>query len=89
MNETISLSFEFFYWYTKLVKEIAAGMITQALLSNVTPVIIKPAVDHAKWVECNGDYNWQCSQCGEGYTDYKLSYCYDCGAKMDAEDYED
>jgi len=88
MEGTISLSFEFFYWYSKAVKEVAADMITQVLLSNATPIIIQP-VTHGEWVECNGDYNWQCSQCGAGYTDYKLSYCYDCGAKMDAEDCKD
>lgn len=37
----------------------------------------------AKWIKCKtANYNWCCSKCGYGYTDHKLSYCYDCGAKM-------
>lgn len=89
MNETVSLSLEFFYWYSTVVKEIAAGMIAQALISNATPIIIQP-VTYGEWVECeSADYNYCCSNCGYGYTDNKLSYCYDCGAKMDAEDHED
>lgn len=40
-------------------------------------------VRHGHWVKSNGDYEWECSSCGYGYTDYKITYCYDCGAKMD------
>lgn len=45
-----------------------------------------PTVDpvkHGHWVKSNSDYEWECSSCGYGYTDYKITYCYDCGAKMD------
>lgn len=44
-----------------------------------------PTVDpvkHGHWVKSNSDYEWECSSCGYGYTDYKITYCYDCGAKM-------
>lgn len=35
------------------------------------------------WEECDcGDYNYQCHNCKGGLTDYKLSFCYDCGADM-------
>lgn len=40
-------------------------------------------VKHGHWVKSNSDYEWECSFCGYGYTDYKITYCYDCGAKMD------
>lgn len=42
-------------------------------------------VRHGKWVEseCSA-FNWECSVCGHGLTEYQLPYCYDCGAKMDA-----
>ena len=37
-----------------------------------------------KWVRCvAANYNWCCSVCGCGFTDYRLNYCYDCGAKME------
>ena len=37
-----------------------------------------------KWVRCEtANYNWCCSVCGCGFTDYRLNYCYDCGAKME------
>ena len=35
------------------------------------------------WVENHdSDHAWKCSECGCGYTDSKLSFCYDCGADM-------
>ena len=35
------------------------------------------------WVENHdSDHSWKCSECGCGYTDSKLSFCYDCGADM-------
>ena len=38
-----------------------------------------------KLVKCEAaEYAWCCSECGHGYTDNKLTYCYDCGAKMEA-----
>ena len=37
----------------------------------------------AHWIECKtADYHYCCSKCGGGYTDNKLSFCYDCGAEM-------
>lgn len=47
-------------------------------------------VRHGHWVEAiKGDYEWECSSCGWGLSDYKTAYCYDCGAKMDEDrDYE-
>ena len=37
-----------------------------------------------KWIRNNdSDHAWKCSVCGCGYTDYILTYCYDCGAKME------
>lgn len=44
-------------------------------------------VKHGKWVKCEkSDFEWECSECGYGVTDYKLTYCYDCGAKMDLDE---
>ena len=41
-------------------------------------------VKHGKWIKCeNADFAWCCSNCKCGYTDNRLTYCYDCGAKMD------
>ena len=38
------------------------------------------------WVQNHdSDHAWKCSECGCGYTDNKLSFCYDCGADMRAE----
>ena len=35
------------------------------------------------WVENHdSDHAWKCSECGCGYTDCRLSFCYDCGADM-------
>lgn len=40
-----------------------------------------------KWIRNNdSDHAWKCSVCGCGYTDYRLSYCYDCGAEMKGEE---
>lgn len=40
-----------------------------------------------KWVRNNdSDHAWKCSVCGCGYTDYRLNYCYDCGADMKGEE---
>lgn len=39
------------------------------------------------WVENHdSDRALKCSECGCGYTDCKLSFCYDCGADMRGED---
>ena len=42
------------------------------------------------WVENqDSDHAWKCSECGCGYTDSKLSFCYDCGADMRGDANED
>lgn len=42
-----------------------------------------------KWIRNNdSDHAWKCSVCGCGYTDYRLNYCYDCGAWMKGEEDE-
>ena len=51
----------------------------------------QPTVDAVQkkghWVENHdSDHAWKCSECGCGYTDSKLSFCYDCGADMRGED---
>lgn len=47
-------------------------------------------VRHGHWVKSEkSDFCWECSECGYGGTDYKLTYCYDCGARMDEEEDED
>ncbi|MBQ2175623.1 MAG: hypothetical protein II453_11400 [Alphaproteobacteria bacterium] len=46
-------------------------------------------VRHGKWIKSEkSDFEWECSECGYGLTDYKLTYCYDCGAKMDLKEVE-
>ena len=41
-------------------------------------------VKHGRWIKSKkSDYNWECSNCGYGLTDYRTTYCYDCGARMD------
>lgn len=46
-------------------------------------------VKHGRWIKSKkSDYNWECSNCGYGLTDYRTTYCYDCGAKMDLEEVE-
>lgn len=48
------------------------------------PTVDAVPVVHGHWVKCEtADFNLCCSVCKNGYTDYKLSFCYDCGAKMD------
>lgn len=42
------------------------------------------------WVKNHdSDHAWKCSECGCGYTDSKLSFCYDCGADMRGDANED
>ena len=44
-------------------------------------------VKHGRWIKSEkSDYNWECSNCGYGLTDYRTTYCYDCGAKMDLDE---
>jgi len=82
-NEVISLSLDFVYWYTNLVYNVAADILIGNLIKITQPIVIQP-VTHGEWVECeSADYNYCCSNCGYGYTDNRLSYCYDCGAKME------
>lgn len=49
-----------------------------------------PTVDpvkHGRWVKSEkSDYEWECSACGYGLSDYRTTYCYDCGAKMEVEE---
>ena len=41
-------------------------------------------IKHGRWIKSKkSDYNWECSNCGYGLTDYRTTYCYDCGARMD------
>lgn len=48
------------------------------------PTIEAEPVKHGKWIPCKtADYVFCCSACGYGYTDNRLSYCYDCGARME------
>lgn len=47
---------------------------------------IPSAQKKGQWVENHdSDHAWKCSECGCGYTDSKLSFCYDCGADMRGE----
>lgn len=42
------------------------------------------APKHGRWIKSKkSDYHWECSNCGYGLTDYRTTYCYDCGARMD------
>lgn len=51
------------------------------------PTIEAEPIRHGKWIESEkSDFNWECSECGYGLTDNKLTYCYDCGAKMDLDE---
>ena len=49
-----------------------------------------PTVDpvkHGHWIKSEkSDYEWECSACGYGLSDYRTTYCYDCGAKMEVEE---
>lgn len=51
------------------------------------PKIDAEPVKHGHWIptEQTPDFEWECSVCGNGFTNNKLSYCYDCGARMDEE----
>lgn len=41
-------------------------------------------VKRGEWIQTDkAPYVYECSECGYGFTDVKLSYCYDCGSKMD------
>lgn len=51
-----------------------------------TPTVEVVERKRGKWIRNNdSNHGWKCSFCGCGYTDYKLSYCYDCGAYMRGE----
>lgn len=44
-------------------------------------------VKHGHWIKSEkSDYEWECSACGYGLSDYRTTYCYDCGAKMEVEE---
>lgn len=58
--------------------------VVEHLCIDKEPTIDAVPVVHGHWVKCEtADFNLCCSVCKNGYTDYKLSFCYDCGAKMD------
>ena len=41
-------------------------------------------IKHGRWIKSEkSDYHWECSNCGYGLTDYRTTYCYYCGARMD------
>ena len=53
------------------------------VIEEVPPIEAEP-VKHGRWIKSKkSDYNWECSNCGYGLTDYRTTYCYDCGARMD------
>ena len=62
---------------------IGVNDVTSYIVS--APTVDAESVRHAHWVRTDktDKFTWECSECGYGLTDYKLSYCYDCGAKMD------
>ena len=44
-------------------------------------------VRHGHWIKSEkSDYEWECSACGYGLSDYRTTYCYDCGAKMEVKE---
>lgn len=48
------------------------------------PTVDAEPVRHGHWIKSEkSDYEWECSACGYGLSDYRTTYCYDCGAKMD------
>ena len=49
------------------------------------PTVDAEPVRHGHWVRTDktDKFTWECSECGYGLTDCKLSYCYDCGCKME------
>lgn len=53
----------------------------------LTQAIAEAEPKHGRWIKSEkSDYNWECSNCGYGLTDYRTTYCYDCGAKMDLDE---
>ena len=49
-----------------------------------TPTAHAEPIKHGRWIKSKkSDYNWECSNCGYGLSDYRTTYCYDCGARMD------
>lgn len=49
-----------------------------------TPTADAEPIKHGRWIKSKkSDYNWECSNCGYGLSDYRTTYCYDCGARMD------
>lgn len=53
------------------------------LVKNI-PIIEAEPIKHGRWIKSEkSDYHWECSNCGYGLTDYRTTYCYDCGARMD------
>ena len=54
------------------------------------PTIDAVPVKHGKWIECheeeNGNFLFECSVCHKGdihAKEVEVSYCWNCGAKMD------
>lgn len=73
-------------WDWESVNGIMAKTVLNQTITDIgnMPTIDAVPVVHGNWVKCEtADFNWCCSVCKNGYTDYKLSFCYDCGAKMD------
>ena len=57
------------------------GKVIQQVKSLPT---IEAEPKHGRWIKSKkSDYNWECSNCGYGLSDYRTTYCYDCGARMD------
>ena len=54
-------------------------------LEKYAPTIDAEPVRHGHWVHTDktDHFSLECSVCGFGFTDTKLTYCYDCGALMD------
>lgn len=51
------------------------------------PTIDAEPVRHGRWiVPEKSDFNWECSECGYGIMDNKLTYCSHCGARMESND---
>ena len=89
MNSNINEAEEKFISATRLKEHYSWWGDTEEKRLFDTIVDLQPAADvkkvrRGKWIECEtADYAWCCSLCGYGYTDYRLSFCYDCGAEMD------
>ncbi len=58
-------------------------------LDNIPAADVRPE-RHGRWIEDEKYGIVICSECGEehAWEDYRVSYCEDCGAKMDGEDGE-